>query len=252
MGLHRSSAVQRQDGANFTPIEIEERRRTFWGIYHLDATISLILGRPTLLSDAYVDAELPEAVHDLQITANEIVQGQAVHNDVLYLHESLRGMSIQLRNICQKLYSVEATSNRAQSDLAIDIHTVDMHLLEWRNSLPTELQCPHVHRSQQFVHASQQRLYYWMAYYLCQCLIFRPAVDISHRLATEQQEAQPSPTGRRRQGSRVAQSSTAGADNLKDSAERCIRATRDLLQCLAQGTNIYASGHILYLPPCQR
>ena len=70
LGLHRArpSAAPRLD-----TITAECRKRAFWAAFALDAYLSAILGRPSMVHSDDVDQQFPEAVDDENITADGIV-----------------------------------------------------------------------------------------------------------------------------------------------------------------------------------
>lgn len=65
LGLYRDGTV-----LNLTDKrEIEVRRRAWAMLYHLDRTISLLVGRPASISDAHTDARPPANLDDEEIEA---------------------------------------------------------------------------------------------------------------------------------------------------------------------------------------
>lgn len=66
LGLH-------QKGYGNTPgLARELRRRAFWSVYKTDKSLSIALGRPSLIREECITQELPEIVNDDQIFANHI------------------------------------------------------------------------------------------------------------------------------------------------------------------------------------
>jgi len=67
MGLHRSIRD------NFSPIELEMRKRTFWVIRKMDIYVGALLGLPHTMSEHDIDQDYPAEVDDEYITATEIL-----------------------------------------------------------------------------------------------------------------------------------------------------------------------------------
>lgn len=67
LGLYRDGTV-----LNLTDKrEIEVRRRAWAMLYHLDRTISLLVGRPASISDAHTDARPPANLDDEEIESGD-------------------------------------------------------------------------------------------------------------------------------------------------------------------------------------
>lgn len=176
-GLHRSANVLRQDGVPLNMVEIEERRRTFWGIYYLETVLSFILGRPLTISDSDVDAEMPLHIPDARITVDAILPEEIEAQAEDYLYEPLRSMCEQLRKISRDLYGPNASKERHSTDLANTIGSVGGDLAGWRASLPPENRpFKSAEDPANFVGAGPEQFHFSLAYYYCQCLIHRPAL----------------------------------------------------------------------------
>jgi hypothetical protein len=233
--MHRSASIQRQDGVALNPIQIEERRRIFWGIYHLDSVLSFMLGRPPSISEWDIDSVQPQSIDDSRITAEGILPEEIEEQVEDYIYESLRSLALQFRKIYENLYSVTATNERLQADLAITIYNLDLDLGGWRASLPTAYR-PFLstENPETFEGASAQQVYFSIAYYFLLCLIHRPALMEATRAAPneewhhEDQSHSPedqflNPRSHLR---------GPGADTLKSSADRCVVAARDVLNLI--------------------
>jgi hypothetical protein len=216
------------------PIQIEERRRIFWGIYHLDSVLSLTLGRPPSISEWDIDCEQPQSIDDSRITADGVLPEEIEEEVEDYIDEALQSLSHQFRTIYEKLYSVTATNDRLQADLAITIYNLDLDLGGWRASLPTASR-PFLstENPEAFEGASAQQVYFSVAYYFCLCLIHRPALIEATRAANsewhaEEQSQSPEDQYLNPRSPLIG----PGAETLKSSADRCEVAARDVLNLL--------------------
>ena len=70
LGLHRSRSPA---APLLDAITTECRKRAFWAAFALDAYLSVILGRPSLIHSDDVDQQFPEAVDDENLTVDGIV-----------------------------------------------------------------------------------------------------------------------------------------------------------------------------------
>jgi hypothetical protein len=233
--MHRDATIQRQDALVLNPIQIEERRRTFWGIYHLDSLLSIILGRPPSIPEWDVDTEQPQTIDDSRITADGILPEEIEEEVEDYVHSSQRSLSQQIRKIYENLYSVTATTDRLQADLAITIYNMDLDLSGWRAILPTAYR-PFLsaENPETFDGASALQVYFSVAYYFCQCLIHRPALIEATRAVNDTWHGEVEQSQSPEEGYADPKSPFhgPGADTLKNSADRCVVAARDLLNLI--------------------
>jgi hypothetical protein len=253
IGLHRSSSIQRQDQLPWNRIEVEERRRTFWGLYSFDATMSLMMGRPPIITESDIDAELPLEHEDSQFTRDAILQTQTGQQP--YAHQAVRTLSRQFRNIYERLYSVKACENRTQADLANAIRIVSGDMNTWRNVLrdgtkpftpggiPTS-----------FSGISLERVYNSIAFNLCQCLTYRPALIEATRPTDEwsyherrNPRRRPSQERNRRTESHLSVLTGAVGESLEASADICVVAARDILNLINRAA-VYRNCHFSYVP----
>ena len=238
--MHRSTTLQSQDGIRFNQIETEQRRRLFWCLYFLDSILSFILGRPPAIVDSDVDIELPESIEDSRITAEVILPEEMEAQAEVYLYEPLQSLSRQLRNIQREIYSPERWKGRLQSDLLNTIYDVDNELQEWRANLHIEYR-PFTsgEPSQNYAGASATKVFFTLAYYLCQCVVHHPA--LLEWIAKSSQDF-PEEGGSQRRPGRQAQVTqyvnprehlvSPVADDFERWADRCIISARDMLNLI--------------------
>lgn len=69
LGLYRETPSRGQQNV----LARERRRQVFWTLYCFDSGFSITTGRPTTISDAFIDARLPRNVSDSQCDLTTIV-----------------------------------------------------------------------------------------------------------------------------------------------------------------------------------
>lgn len=244
--MHRSSNVLRHDGVPLNHVEIEERRRTFWGIYYLETILSFILGRPPTISESEVDVEMPLSIPDARITPDAILPEEIEAETEDYLYQPLRTMCEQLRKIFHDLYGPNISKDRPPTELANTIGSVGGDLAGWRASLPAENR-PYKSAEDpvNFAGATSEQLHFSLVYYFCQCLIHRPAlVEALQRPPADVRPDDVPQRSPRRGKSPVKQFINPRAhttsplnDELEGYAGRSALAARDLLNLIEIGFN---------------
>ena len=66
LGLHREPSL-----FNFSPWEVETRRRIWWQLMHLDCVVAISSGLPPLISDTYYDTKMISEIKDLKLGTKE-------------------------------------------------------------------------------------------------------------------------------------------------------------------------------------
>lgn len=233
--MFRDKNLQRTDGVLLNAVEIEERRRTFWGVYHLDAVLSLMLGRPPAFLDYDIACELPLSIDDSKVTKDGLLPEDVEEDIEIYAHQSLQTLAQQFRKIYRELYSAEATMQRSQETLAVTMHNTDLDLSGWRASQPVEYR-PFMsgENPEMFQGASAMQIYLSVAYYYGQCLIHRPAL-IEETMNNGHWHEEPTSAAVSPSEHRPALRSPLfgpGSDPLKIRADRCVVAARDVFRLL--------------------
>jgi hypothetical protein len=127
MRLAQSVGLHRNQTFGLSPSQIEERRRTFWIAFILDADISHRTGRPPVQDTNDFDTPLPlESPHDGLGT----VRSQGVH--INFFHFQARFAQIQQR-VYSCLYTTSVQTKSIESFIA-DLKACEDMLLEWRSS----------------------------------------------------------------------------------------------------------------------
>lgn len=86
LGLYRDGTV-----LNLTDKrEIEVRRRAWAMLYHLDRTISLLVGRPASISDAHTDTRLPANLDDDELEGDFDPVGHPLTKPTIYTYAIVR------------------------------------------------------------------------------------------------------------------------------------------------------------------
>lgn len=60
LGLHREAPAK----AHGDILAHERRRQVFWTLYCFDSGFSITTGRPTTISDAFIDVKIPRNIDD--------------------------------------------------------------------------------------------------------------------------------------------------------------------------------------------
>lgn len=125
IGLHRGFTF------GLTTPEIEERRRTFWIGFILDADISLRVGRPPVQDEHDYDTPLPSERH---LDGNGIL---TMERGPIKFFRLLAELSKIQRRMYQHLYAATA-QNRPRAILVENVQACEDALIQWKKSLPLD------------------------------------------------------------------------------------------------------------------
>ena len=157
--------------------------------------------------------------------------------------------------IFHDLYGPHASKDRQPPDLADSIRSVGSDLAGWRTSLVAERR-PFITAEDpaSFVGATPEQLYFSLAYYFCQCLVYRPALVEAVQRRTEVRNEEVPQRSPRRGRSPVKQYINPRAhlvtplnDDLAGYSDRAVIAARDVLNLIRSGA-ISVINRSLYLP----
>lgn len=141
LGLHRNVSH------NFSPIESECRRRTFWTIRKMDTYVSALLGFPRMLYDSDIDQDMPIEVDDSFILKTQILpqpEGKISLSAACNQHTKLMYV---LAKVIQFIYPTKGieqstTSGESRSTYSIShnkIREIEKDLQDWLDELPMAL-----------------------------------------------------------------------------------------------------------------
>lgn len=184
LGLH----IDREPTAD-DAIQIEIRRRIFWGAFICDKLQSLYLGRPFAikLRDAHVSLELNDIMEENEAwtayvdptvpsATNAITHGPHVSTCSVSCFQYFCLLSKIMTRIIDEFYVVGATVTGAQSSL----RSIDDLLQKWEKNLPDGLRLdPTAHNSSNVVHAPNVMCLH-VIYSTLVILLHRPLVADGH------------------------------------------------------------------------
>lgn len=138
MGLHRSF------NENFTPIEVETRKRIFWVIRRMDTYVGAMLGLPRFLEDEDIDQEWPLEVDDECITETQIVPMPEGKISVMAAFNAHTRLVQVLNKICKYVYPIKGTHGGAKNSVTYTvsygkIRELEQDLAQWLDELPMAL-----------------------------------------------------------------------------------------------------------------
>ncbi|KAL3241155.1 Asg1p RNJ42_03247 [Nakaseomyces bracarensis] len=180
-GFHRAIPANN----NFTPLEIEMRKRLFYTIHKLDIYVNAMLGLPGSLSNEDFDQELPIDIPDECLT-NEGVDYSS-NNYTL----SSTGIANQhtkllmiLGDIVKQLYPIKKMSNMISHETVTNL---EIRLKDWLQNLPDELIPNNKNVSPQYERANKLL---HLAFLHVQILLYRPFIHYISRNVIKTEEDQ--------------------------------------------------------------
>ncbi|KAK6908865.1 hypothetical protein I203_102870 [Kwoniella mangroviensis CBS 8507] len=127
VGLYRDGTV-----LNLTDKkEIEIRRRAWSMLYHLDRTISLLVGRPASISDAHTDTQIPANLDDEEVESGDFdPAGHPLTVPTEYTYVIVRHKLAEIMGrIAYHTFAIQLP------DYAMVLN-LDRELLSWKDALP--------------------------------------------------------------------------------------------------------------------
>jgi hypothetical protein len=241
--MHRSSNVTRHDDIPLSFIEIQERKRVFWGMYFLDSSLMAFVGRPPLIRDSDIDTELPEPKPDSKITADGLLPDDMDEQPETFIYEHLHSLYVIIRKMAAELYSPAVSKGRGLTDLSNTIGSIGGELATWRLSVPSGL-IPFGtgENPEAFANAHPIQLLFSIAYYYVQCVVYRPAlVEATHRSAgghdggSQRRQAAGRGTIKQYINPQQAAEPDPWSEDMEGFTGRSAHAARDLLHLVHQG-----------------
>ncbi|MCJ1472231.1 hypothetical protein MMC13_000878 [Lambiella insularis] len=135
VGLHR----ELPSGSGICAFALQQRRLLFWTLYSFDSGFSMTTGRPTLVSDTFIDIRKPVNVIDTSADASIEVLSE-VNYPTTY---SAIIAQARLAVIANKVYS-NFLSVHACADVDDLVATMEQTIQNWRRSLPSFFFAPDV------------------------------------------------------------------------------------------------------------
>ncbi|KAI1663940.1 Fungal specific transcription factor domain containing protein [Pyrenophora tritici-repentis] len=134
LGLH-----VRNEDPSATATKRESLVKTWWSLYSLERTLSIITGRPSIVVDSCCSVPLPMSVPEED--ASEALEpayrpGTTDISSVSYFRAVVQ-LSIITQSVLTSLYSA-GTMIRSSDDIQRDIALLDQRLDQWARSLPPE------------------------------------------------------------------------------------------------------------------
>lgn len=159
MRLAHSIGLHKNTTADFSQSEIEERRRTFWLAFILDADISIRVGRPPVQDMEDYSTPLPsESPHDGRGIIS--IDGTSIN-----FFRLLTQFAIIQRRVYRHLQTVVVTRQPKETALE-SAEACEKALLQWKHSFPDVLQHQRTFPPEtDYAHLHVLRLY--LAYHCC-------------------------------------------------------------------------------------
>lgn len=159
MRLSHSIGLHRNNTSGFTNSEIEERRRTFWISFILDADISLRVGRPPAQDMEDYNTPLPaESPHD----GRGII---SINGTRINFFRTLAQFATVQRRIYRHLQTVAVARKPNEIDFK-SAKACEEALLLWKTSIPDIFQSELIFASEP-IHSRQHLLRLNLAYHCC-------------------------------------------------------------------------------------
>lgn len=175
IGLHRNTT------SGFTQSEVEERRRTFWVAFILDADISIRVGRPPVQDMEDYNTPLPaESPHDGKGMVS--IDGVSFNCFRLLAQFAL----VQRRNY--RYLQTVTVARRPRETALKSAKAYEEALLEWKNSIPDIFGPQHLFASEPH-HSRQHLLRLQLAYQSCCATLNRMLLFISSGSLRTQENA---------------------------------------------------------------
>lgn len=175
-GFHRSFPLNN----NYTPLEIEMRKRLFYTIHKLDIYVNAMLGLPGSLSSDDFDQELPIDIPDECLTNEGIdysSNNYSLSSTGIANHHTK--LLMILGDIVKQLYPVKKTNNMISHETVTGL---ELRLKDWLQNLPQELIPNNKNVSSKYERANKLL---HLAFLHVQLLLYRPFIHYISRNVTK-------------------------------------------------------------------
>ena len=136
LGLHCKT-----NSSSISALEVETRKRTFFGCLLLDRTLAMTFGRPPILPNHYFTMEMPMSKSlETMMPSSEVASSSTP--DTVCLFTATIELYLLLGDILADLYGNNLSSDlpRSMSDMTQSILCLEKRLAAWKRNLPPELQ----------------------------------------------------------------------------------------------------------------
>ena len=133
LGLHRRRSTRR---SAIDHIEKECRRRCYWAAYTLDTYLSVILGRPALVTDHGVDQSMPTLANDDEISEDCITRLARPKDCITaapYYHTKLARI-VREASVLQ-----DHASHTSPAEQVVTAKRLNKEIVAWQDQLPAFL-----------------------------------------------------------------------------------------------------------------
>ncbi|KAE8375274.1 fungal-specific transcription factor domain-containing protein [Aspergillus bertholletiae] len=209
MRLSQSIGLHRNQSLGLSPSQIEERRRTFWVAFILDAEISHRTGRPPVQDVNDFDTPLPSR------SPQDGLGIINVHGALLDYFHLLARFSLIQRQLYNRLYTTSVRT-KTSHDLFRELKTSEEDLLKWRACFGTHYDSLTAFSSAPDYHL-QHVLRLDFAYHCCYAKLYQPCILARRSMAQPEQ---------------VLEDFTALDKEIYDMLERSVESARSAVRLL--------------------
>jgi hypothetical protein len=133
MGLHRADTYE-----SLGAVEIETRKRVFWTLRCLEASVSAFLGLPRSLSDEDVDQVLPDEINDECFPQRVTISAQNGRLPAIVVSNKYTRLMLILARIMKDTYSNKNNTGGIELSRQIDvtrIRGIERDLAQWLQNM---------------------------------------------------------------------------------------------------------------------
>ncbi|KAE9980430.1 hypothetical protein BLS_008762 [Venturia inaequalis] len=128
LGLHREAPTKNHGDI----LAHERRRQVFWTLYCFDSGFSITTGRPTTISDTFIDAKLPRNIDD---HGASMIATVPIEVDFPTSYSAIIAQS-RLAIIANRIHTISMSAQVAGTEMGSNLASTEESIDEWRRSLP--------------------------------------------------------------------------------------------------------------------
>ncbi|TID27367.1 hypothetical protein E6O75_ATG00134 [Venturia nashicola] len=129
LGLHREAPTKKHGDI----LAHERRRQVFWTLYCFDSGFSITTGRPTTISNTFIDAKLPRNIDD---HGASMIATVPVEVDIPTPYSAIIAQS-RLAIIANRIHTISMSAQVSGTEMDSNLASTEKSIDEWRRSLPT-------------------------------------------------------------------------------------------------------------------